>query len=460
MFTQIKHCALLCVTGLLFACSNVDEQTLKPKHQDVVEVTPSNPETEQSTGPGGGVIMQAFYWDVPAGGNWYNTIKSKISEWDAAGISAIWLPPVSKAMNGPYSMGYDPFDYFDLGEYNQMGSVETRFGSKNELISLINTAHNYNIEVYADIVLNHNSGAQSEYNPFTGTNTYTDFNPASGKFYRSASDFHPNNYANQDEGVFGGFPDLSHSVPYVQGWLWKNSNSVAKYYKNVIGFDGWRFDYVKGFGGWIVKDWVDEVGGFAVGENWDGNANTLQNWVNSTSRRASAFDFACYYRLDEAFDGNDLRKLNGDMLWKRDPMKAVTFVANHDTDIIYDKMHAYAYILTHEGYPTIFYKDYEEWLDKSKLNNLIWIHRNLAVGNTSILHVDNDEYIARRNGNPGIVVYLNDSGSWVERWIQTNWNSVRIKDYTGNSSWEPVTQGNGWVKIQCPPNSYSIWSSK
>ncbi|MCX2742992.1 alpha-amylase [Mangrovivirga sp. M17] len=458
MFTQIKHGAFLCVTGLLFACSDVDEQSLKPKHQDVIEVTPSHPETESQAGLGGGVIMQAFYWDVPAGGNWYNTIKSKIADWDAAGISAIWLPPVSKAMNGPYSMGYDPFDYFDLGEYNQMGSVETRFGSKNELISLINTAHNQNIQVYADIVINHNSGAQSEFNPYTGTYTYTDFNPASGKFYRSASDFHPNNYVYQDEGVFGGFPDLSHSVPYVQGWLWKNSNSVAKYYKNVIGFDGWRFDYVKGFGGWVVKDWVDEVGGFAVGENWDGNANTLQNWVNSTSRRASAFDFACYYKLDEAFDGNDLTKLNDDMLWKRDPSKAVTFVANHDTDIIWDKMHSYAYILTHEGYPTIFYRDYEEWLDKDKLNNLIWIHRNLAVGNTSILFSDKDEYIARRNGNPGIVVYLNDSGAWVERWVQTNWNSIRIKDYTGNSGWQPVTQGNGWVKIQCPPNSYSVWS--
>ncbi|NMM50885.1 alpha-amylase [Marinigracilibium pacificum] len=458
MFTQIKHGALLCVAGLLCACSNLEEQPVAPSHQEVIEVTPPISENERSAGPGGGVIMQAFYWDVPAGGNWYNTIKSKISDWDAAGISAIWLPPVSKAMNGPYSMGYDPFDYFDLGEYNQMGSVETRFGSKNELISLINTAHNKNIQVYADIVINHNSGGALENNPFTGTKTYTDYNPASGKFFRSAGDFHPNNYANNDQGVFAGFPDLSHSVPYVQGWLWKNSNSVAKYYKNVIGFDGWRFDYVKGFGGWVVRDWVNEVGGFAVGENWDGNANNLKNWVNSTNRKASAFDFACYYKLDEAFDGNDLTKLNADMLWKRDPSKAVTFVSNHDTDIIWDKMHAYAYILTHEGYPTIFYRDYEEWLNKDKLKNLIWIHRNLAVGNTSILHVDNDEYIARRNGNPGIVVYLNDSGSWVERWVQTNWNSIRIKDYTGNSSWEPVTQGNGWVKIQCPPNSYTIWS--
>jgi alpha-amylase len=63
---------------------------------------------------------------------------------------------------------------------------------------------------------------------------------------------------------------------------------------------------------------------------------------------------------------------------ERNPYKAVTFVTNHDTDEIYNKQLAYAYILTHEGYPTLFYKDYEEWLDKEKMNNLIWIHNQKA----------------------------------------------------------------------------------
>ena len=33
-----------------------------------------------------------------------------------------------------------------------------------------------------------------------------------------------------------------------------------------------------------------------------------------------------------------------------------------------------------------------------------------------------------------------------------------IKDFTGNSSWYPTTQGDKWVKIQCPPKGYSVWS--
>jgi alpha-amylase len=82
--------------------------------------------------PGGGVMMQAFYWDCPAGGNWWNTIGTKVVAWGNAGIGAIWLPPASKAQNGGSSMGYDPTDYFDFGNFNQNGSLETRFGYKSQ----------------------------------------------------------------------------------------------------------------------------------------------------------------------------------------------------------------------------------------------------------------------------------------------------------------------------------------
>lgn len=448
---------LLC--SLLVSGCQTENEVRKPEQKEIQVTNTPNTSEGRLPGPGGGVLMQAFYWDVPSGGTWYNTVKGKLTAWDNAGFSAIWLPPAGKAQNGPFSMGYDPFDYYDFGSYNQMGSTETRFGSLSELQSLISTSHTKNIQVYADIVINHNSGGASEANPYTGTNTWTDFNPASGKFFRSASDFHPNNIHGSDEGAFGGYPDLCHAQTYVKDWLWQRSDAMGKYYKNTMGFDGWRFDYVKGFGSWVVRDWNNNVGGFSVGEFWDGNASLLQGWVNGTNRTSSAFDFACYYAMDAAFDGHNLNRLNDDMLWKRDPAKTVTFVANHDTDIIYGgKLLSYAYIMTHEGYPCVFYRDYEEWLNKAKMDNLIWIHRNLAVGNTSILYVDTDEYIARRNGSPGLVVYFNDSGSWQERWIQTNWANTGIHDYTGSSGWWPTTQGDKWVKIQAPPNGYTVWS--
>jgi alpha-amylase len=93
------------------------------------------------------------------------------------------------------------------------------------------------------------------------------------------------------------------------------------------------------------------------------------------------------------------------------------------------------------------------------MNNLIWIHNQKATGTTSILYTDNDEYIARRNGyngNPGLVVYINNSSVWQERWVPTNWNNAQIKDFTGNSTGFLQTRYVG--KIQCPPNGYSVWS--
>jgi alpha-amylase len=97
---------------------------------------------------------------------------------------------------------------------------------------------------------------------------------------------------------------------------------MGKYYKNTMKFDGWRFDYVKGFGPWVVKDWNTNVGGFSVGEYWDANVNTLEWWANNAN--SSVFDFACYYKMNDAFDGNNLNLLNDDMMWKRNPYKAVS----------------------------------------------------------------------------------------------------------------------------------------
>src|SRR5690606_34834037 len=150
----------------------------------------------------------------------WNTVQGKVFSWSSAGFDAIWLPPATKAQNGGYSMGYDPFDYFDFGSYNQMGSVETRFGSLSGIQALISAAHTNNLDVIADIVINHNSGGASQYNPFTGGNTWTDFQPASGMFARSYYDFHPNDFHSADAGAFGGFPDLCHDKAYVQDWLY------------------------------------------------------------------------------------------------------------------------------------------------------------------------------------------------------------------------------------------------
>ncbi|NIP26984.1 MAG: alpha-amylase, partial [Phycisphaerae bacterium] len=58
------------------------------------------------------VVFQAFYWNVPEGGNWYNTIAGKANELKSAGFTHFWFPPPSKGAAGGYSMGYDLYDHY------------------------------------------------------------------------------------------------------------------------------------------------------------------------------------------------------------------------------------------------------------------------------------------------------------------------------------------------------------
>lgn len=107
------------------------------------------------------VMMQAFYWDVPVdnqnlNGSWWDTLSAKASGMKSAGFTGIWVPPPSKGNFGIWDMGYGLYDHYDLGNYNQKGTTETRFGSRSELENMISTMHQSpKIEVYADIVLNH-----------------------------------------------------------------------------------------------------------------------------------------------------------------------------------------------------------------------------------------------------------------------------------------------------------------
>ncbi|KAG5353531.1 hypothetical protein C0989_005978 [Termitomyces sp. Mn162] len=69
------------------------------------------------------------------------------------GFTQIWLPPPNKAAEKD-GRGYDAYDLWDLGEFKQKGLVETRWGSRKELLSACNAAKNHGIDILIDAVLN------------------------------------------------------------------------------------------------------------------------------------------------------------------------------------------------------------------------------------------------------------------------------------------------------------------
>ena len=75
------------------------------------------------------------------------------------GITSIWLPPAQKSAAGINDTGYGCYDLYDLGEFNQKGTVRTKYGTKEEYLKAIKTFQKEGVKVYADIVLNHRLGA-------------------------------------------------------------------------------------------------------------------------------------------------------------------------------------------------------------------------------------------------------------------------------------------------------------
>jgi alpha-amylase len=61
----------------------------------------------------------------------------------------------------PFGIGYDIYDLYDLGEFDQKGAVATRWGSKKDLQDLVLAAQDTKIGIYWDAVLNHKAGADS-----------------------------------------------------------------------------------------------------------------------------------------------------------------------------------------------------------------------------------------------------------------------------------------------------------
>ena len=114
------------------------------------------------------VMMQAFYWDVPVDaqakdGTWWDHLSSLAPELKAAGISSLWTPIPAKGNWGIYDSGYGIYDHYDLGNYDQKGSIETRYGSRAELERMNATMHASGINVYSDAVLNHLYGGDENF---------------------------------------------------------------------------------------------------------------------------------------------------------------------------------------------------------------------------------------------------------------------------------------------------------
>ncbi|KZN65932.1 hypothetical protein N473_10210 [Pseudoalteromonas luteoviolacea CPMOR-1] len=155
----------------------------------------------------------------------------------------------------------------------------------------------------------------------------------------------------------------------------------GKWLKTEHHFDGFRLDFVRGFQPEFAAKWVNSLPKssgkqpFVVAEYWGGDSS-IKSWIDTVQSAGAdidAFDFPLKSVLTQMSNQDqnfDMRTLNNAGLVRNGHghqlpgTSVVTFVENHDTGKEHDKWVSkdhklpYAYILSHEGKPTVFYSHY------------------------------------------------------------------------------------------------------
>ncbi|MBE9111497.1 alpha-amylase [Nodosilinea sp. LEGE 07298] len=364
-----------------------------------------------------GVMMQYFHWYLPSDGNLWKQLVENVQDLTSAGITAVWLPPAYKGASGGYDVGYSVYDLYDLGEFDQKGSVRTKYGTKDQYVEAVKAAKSAGVEVYADIVLNHMMGADATeeakatpHDPSSGTtpigdlqtvNVWTHFKfPGRDRKYSDMEwhwwNFDAVDYNANDENFkaiyifegksFDANTDSDHGVyDYLMGCdldigaeeVRTALNDWGAWFVNTTDVDGFRFDAVRHVRADFLPPWFDycrQQSGknlFIVGEYWSENVEDLHRFISAIGTNVHLFDAPLhynFYRASKSGSGYDLRQIFDNTLVQHQPDLAVTLVDNHDSQPLqtleslvepWFKPLAYALILLRRGgYPCIFYADY------------------------------------------------------------------------------------------------------
>ncbi|MFT3772408.1 MAG: alpha-amylase [Minicystis sp.] len=501
-----RYALAAAILASLPACGSLDYASTGGVPTSTSDV-PTPPASGTAPPPDGGpppsssqefVMMQAFYWNVPqqtAAGSWWKNLAQKAPELSAAGVGALWIPPPHKGHVGANDVGYGVYDRYDLGEFDQRGTVATRYGTLSELLGMIGALHGANLRVFGDVVMNHMMGGDGvEQVTLLGGGTasvHTRFDfPGRGAAY-SGFPWRADRFNGSDEGGWKQWHAWDFA-PYEGGDAYDNllgaeirytdpevrAEMIAwgKWLTDKLSLDGYRLDAIKHIHMPFVNEWLDAVKGdrFAVSEAWTGDPAKLADYATLTGGRTHLFDVPLHYVFQHMSDGDgswDMRGLRSAGFVAQHGDMAVTFVDNHDTvnsgalhsPVTKLKTLAYAYILTHPGYPCLFYLDWYEGGLGDELKRLIGVRQKHAYGQgREYDETDQDVYIYARAGDashPGLLLLLND-GSDAQRTVESPFANTKLVDASGHGNVEVTTDASGRGTFPVPAKSYSIWIPK
>ena len=364
-------------------------------------------------------VMQYFEWYLPSDGQHWNHLAEDAQHLSGLGISHVWMPPAFKGTNKD-DVGYGVYDLFDLGEFDQKGTIRTKYGFKDEYLNAINRLKDVGIVPMADVVLNHKAaadkletfevvevdpedrtkeiskpfeiegwthftfdGRQKAYNDFEWHWYHfngTDFDAKRNKsgIYLIQGDnkgWAENDLVDNENGNFDYlmYANLDYKHPEVI----ENIYSWVDWFVQTTGVLGFRMDAVKHIDSFFMRNFIRDVKKkqgqdfYVFGEFWNAKEEDNNTYLEKTENRFDLVDVRLHNNLyDASLEGADydLTTIFDQTLVKNHPEHAVTFVENHDTQRgqalestveEWFKPAAYALILLREdGLPCLFYGDY------------------------------------------------------------------------------------------------------
>lgn len=462
------------------------------------------------------------------------------------GIMSIWIPPACKA-TCPDDNGYGVHDLWDLGEFDTKGGSATKWGHKDELVRLGQEAENLGISLVFDAVLNHRAAADGteevevvrcdeqdrnqvlDDQPFV-IEAWTEFPYESRKGEYSSMKYDKSCFNGTDwdqrtgkKQIYkfcgtredGSEQDWAHDVDRLE-----NGNNDMLMFANldygnaavredvkrwgdwlvdhVPGIGGMRLDAIKHYSAGFVKEFVAHVNAtvaqqgkemFWIGEYWNADSEYLldynEKYIGST---INMFDVALLYNLHNASAGRlkDLRQIFRGSMVSMAPDKAVTFIANHDTQETQTSEapvepwfvpHAYALILLRDaGHPCVFWGDLygtqgpkaREPACGGKLLRLVKARDQYAYGRQTD-HFDDStcigwtrEGVSSGSDGTGLAVLVCTSWSWKRKRMSVG------KKFAGQVwtdlmgfCWSGVLIDNqGFGEFVVGPRSISVWAWK
>ncbi|HVJ79959.1 MAG TPA: alpha-amylase family glycosyl hydrolase [Planctomycetia bacterium] len=453
------------------------------------------------------VMLQGFYWESHRHGDpdprfakfgtkrWYQIVKEQAGAIRDGRFDLVWLPPPS--YSGGRSAGYGPKQYWNLD--NSYGDHTLHRAALEELLR-------GGAEPVADVVINHRNGDTSWAdfkNPDWGLDTITKFDEAFTKQEspvfgtpedkRGAEEERPAEYTRHGGTAYAyeSFRDIDHSKKQVRRDVIKHLLQLKSF-----GYRGWRYDMVHGFHAKYLALYNKRSNPtFSVGEyDWGAHAEQ-RGWVWFTATKpevggadhlktsSCVFDFSTrsalvdnkgnyrnWYALD---NGLGMTGDNTDgMPWKQ---RAVTFLENHDTGYRTDEdgnpeehherdgfangaevEQGYAYILTHPGIPTVYWKHYFDWGARlqSRIKALVNARKAAGVHAGSALHVQQNAkakgvYAARVIGSKGDL-FVRIGGADAD-WQPSSSNYQNYREYAGGDGWRAWVGLPGNPEVQQAP---------